>query len=178
MNDYLLFLRGVNVSGKNILKMADFKECLHKNNFPNAKTYIQSGNILIPNTPLNSETLKIKIEELLLKQFNIDTICIVKTLEELKTTLLKVPFSTESTKEMYFTFLSELPAKKNTETLLEQNYNQDIFEIEKDCIYLKCANGYGKTKLNNNFFEKKLAIKATTRNWNTLTKMIALGDGL
>ena len=48
MMDYILFLRAVNVAGKNKLKMQDLKLAL-QSEFLDAQTYIQSGNILIPN---------------------------------------------------------------------------------------------------------------------------------
>lgn len=47
MKTYFVLLRGVNVSGKNIIKMAILKDLLIKNDFKNVTTYIQSGNIIL-----------------------------------------------------------------------------------------------------------------------------------
>lgn len=177
MANHLVFLRGINVSGKNILKMNLLQNLLHSNGFPSSKTYIQSGNISIPNAIISTEKTKLKIESLLLEHFDIETICIVKTRDEIKALLEEIPFSTENTKELYFTFLENTPSKEALEAILEKDYKQDAFEITNDCIYIRCRNGFGKTKLNTTFFENKLKLKATTRNWNTLTKMMALAQG-
>ena len=41
-------------------------------------------------------------------------------------------------------------------------------------VYLHCPNGYGTTKINNTFFEKRLKAIATTRNWNSVTTLLEL----
>jgi uncharacterized protein (DUF1697 family) len=43
-------------------------------------------------------------------------------------------------------------------------------------IFLFCPGGYGKTKLSNNYFEKKLKIAATTRNWNTINALFNMAN--
>jgi len=53
------------------------------------------------------------------------------------------------------------------------DFSPDLFVIKGNVIYVYCANGYGKTKLSNAFFENKLKINATTRNWKSV---LALKD--
>lgn len=74
-------------------------------------------------------------------------------------------------KRLYITFLSEIPAEENVESIENINFLPDKFTIIGKEIYLCVANGYGETKISNNFFEKKLKVKATTRNWNTVNKL-------
>jgi uncharacterized protein (DUF1697 family) len=50
--------------------------------------------------------------------------------------------------------------------------------IIEDRIYLYCPGGYGKTKLSNNYFENKLKVEATTRNWKTLLKLNEIAEGM
>ena len=54
--------------------------------------------------------------------------------------------------------------------------SDDEFQLIENAIYLYCPNGYGNTKLNNNLFEKKLKIATTTRNWNTISKLVELSN--
>ncbi len=54
--------------------------------------------------------------------------------------------------------------------------NHDAFVIIDKTVYVHCPNGYGRTKFNNNFFEKKLKTDATTRNWKTISKLIELSN--
>jgi uncharacterized protein (DUF1697 family) len=44
-------------------------------------------------------------------------------------------------------------------------------------VYLHCPNGYGRSKLTNAFFERRLGVAATTRNWKTVTKLAELVAG-
>lgn len=174
MTHYIAFLRGINVSGKKSLKMQLLKDAFTQNGFADTQTYIQSGNIFIPNCELNKKSVKIKIEKILLTEFDIETICIIKTANELETILNNIPFSIENTKQLYFTFTETTIDKELIKTIAKGAYKEDLFSASNDCIYIQCINGFGKTKLNNNFFERKLKCKATTRNWNTLVKMIHL----
>lgn len=174
MKNYIVFLKGINVAGKNLVKMPALKTALTNNNLLEIKTYIQSGNILISNSNLDVNTIKEKIEKILREDLKIDTVSFVYSVEEIQTIINEIPFPIKDTKQLYFSFLSEIPSKEKQDLLLKKDYKHDAFQISKKHIYICCINGYGKTKLNNNFFEKNLRLKATTRNWNTVNRMITL----
>ena len=58
-------------------------------------------------------------------------------------------------------------------TAIDANaYEPDEFAVAGTEIFLRCPNGYGRTKINNTFFERKLATRATTRNWKTVTTLL------
>ena len=97
--------------------------------------------------------------------------------DNLKQISLNNPFlqATETDiSKLHVTFLNELPSKENLEKLNSANAGNDKFEIINDVVYLHCPDGYGNTKLNNTFFENKLKVRATTRNWNTVIKLSKL----
>ena len=92
----------------------------------------------------------------------------------MKKTISSNPFLKEKNgdaKRLYVTFLSEIPDKENVESIANIDFSPDKFIIIGKEIYLCVANGYGETKISNTFFEKKLKVKATTRNWNTVNKL-------
>jgi uncharacterized protein (DUF1697 family) len=60
---------------------------------------------------------------------------------------------------------------QNTEKSI---YFPDEFSVKGRTIYLYCPNGYGKTKLNNHFFENKSVVSATTRNLKTLMELVRI----
>ena len=173
MKNYIIFLRAVNVSGKNKLKMQDLKLAL-QNDFPETQTYIQSGNLSIPNCHFNKTQVKTRVEKILLIKFDIDTIAIIKTSIELQDIINTIPFPTNDTKQLYFCFFDNTSTKDTTILNTITQHHWDHFMIQNDMVYIQCLNGYGKTKLSNHFFEKKLEISATTRNYNTLTKLIKI----
>ena len=72
---------------------------------------------------------------------------------------------------MAFVFLN----KKTSKTQIEiKNIGEDKYKIDDDVVYLICPSGFGKTKITNNVLEKKLEVIATTRNYKTTIKLLAL----
>ncbi|MEQ8534825.1 MAG: hypothetical protein RIB86_23435, partial [Imperialibacter sp.] len=77
----------------------------------------------------------------------------------------------------HVTFLDELPKQENVDKLLTYDYAPDRFVLTGKEVYVYCPNGYGRTKINNTFFESKLKVGATTRNWktvNVLAEMVGI----
>lgn len=79
---------------------------------------------------------------------------------------------------LFVTFLADTPNKTEKDKIEKLDYSPDNFIMNGKEIYLYCPNGYGRTKLNNNFFENKLKVTATTRNWNTVNKLVEMGEEL
>ena len=169
MNTFIIILRGINVSGKNKLPMQELRDLLNGLGFENVQTYIQSGNIVL-STVDDKETVIIKIKEAIKNQFDYDVPVLVKTIEAWEKAIANNPYKEVAEKQQYFTFLSEIPVV----TAIEVNAKADEFTIVDDVVYINAVGGYGKTKLNNNFFEKKLKVTATTRNLKTTMKLLDL----
>lgn len=177
MNSYIILLRGINVSGKNIIKMIDLKELLENNHFKDVKTYIQSGNIIIKTNDQTSNQIKIKIHSLIKEKFNLNVPVFVFKKEKLESTYLNNPYLKENNRDdsKFLIALLERPLNEvDNDILLKVNSNNDAFKIGEKCIYLYCPEGYGKTKLTNNLIENKLKTIATTRNLKTIYKLIEL----
>ncbi|SNR72956.1 Uncharacterized conserved protein, DUF1697 family [Lutibacter agarilyticus] len=178
MASYIALLRGINVTGHNNIKMADLKQLFLNLGHLNVTTYIQSGNVIFNSKKTNIETLEKEIIDTVYKNFGYNIKVLVITKTELETIFNNNPFVKKNTidrSKLHVTLLSYKPNLNKIETIncLNSTTN-DEFKIKDKSIYLNCPNGYGKTKLNNNFFEKKLNVSATTRNWKTITKLIEL----
>ncbi len=176
---YIALLRGINVSGQKIILMKELKEQFEKAKFLNVITYIQSGNIVFDFQPTDSKKLESKIGKLIKKRYGFDVPVMVLTARELK----KISKSNnyiikdkEDISKLHLTLLSENPAKEEIDYLMKFESGSDKYYIKGKEIYLFCPDGYGKTKLTNNFLEKKLLVKATTRNWKTVIKLIELSS--
>ncbi|SEC86481.1 Uncharacterized conserved protein, DUF1697 family [Tenacibaculum sp. MAR_2009_124] len=171
MYKYIVILRGINVSGKNKLPMKDLKQLLEKLNYKDVITYIQSGNVLLK-TEETRDKVAININNAIKKEFDYEVPILVRTIEEWKEAIEKNPYRKAAEKQQYFTFLAATPK----ENLIEVNAKDDEFEIIKDVVYVNAVGGYGKTKLSNGFFEKKLGVTATTRNLKTTLKLLELAN--
>jgi uncharacterized protein (DUF1697 family) len=172
---FISILRGINVSGQKKILMSDLKVLYEKLGFKNVTTYIQSGNVIFKsNEKLADTELAKKIEKTIYQKYDFEVPLIIRSEEEMKKTISSNPFLKEKNsdaKRLYVTFLSEIPDKENVESITNIDFSPDKFIIIGKEIYLCVANGYGETKISNTFFEKKLKVKATTRNWNTVNKL-------
>ena len=170
MKTYIVILRGINVSGKNILPMVALRELLSSLKFENVQTYIQSGNIVL-NSELSKEEVIVKVKNGIASTFGYDVPVLARTIDEWETAIAKNPYPTENHKIVSFTFLSEVPI----ETAVAVNStNDDVYTVVNDMVYIYCPGGFGSTKLTNNLFEKKLKVTATSRNYRTTMKLLAL----
>lgn len=172
---HLSFLRGVNVGGKKV-PMADVRILYAELGFKNIKTYIQSGNVIFESRLVPASAEK-KIEKKLFEKFGFDISVIIRTENELSTVIKKNPFLKEKNiaeEKLYVIFLADFPDPELLKKLTEADYGPERFVIEGKTIYLYCPVGYGEAKLNNNFFEKKLKVVATTRNWRTTNILLGM----
>ncbi|QDO93568.1 DUF1697 domain-containing protein [Formosa sediminum] len=178
MTTYIALLRGINVSGKNKIPMANLRALCSDLGFKNVKTYIQSGNVVIQTTEERASDLEAKISEAILKVFGFEVFVLVKTESEFQDIFESCPFS-ESQKEVsYFTLLKELPEFNLVDATSKISYTDETFIISESCVYFYSKHGYGKAKGNNNFFERKLKVPATTRNFKTMQKLLSLCSDL
>ncbi|MCO6511873.1 MAG: hypothetical protein J5I65_13870, partial [Aridibacter famidurans] len=84
------------------------------------------------------------------------------------------PYADRDPKSLAVTLLADDADPERLEPILEGDYGNDEFAVTGDIVYLHLPDGYGRTKLHNNFFESKLKTSATTRNWRTMNKLAEL----
>ncbi len=174
MHTYISILRGINVSGQKKIIMTDLLKLYEDLGFIDVKTYIQSGNVVFNSTKKVSNALLVKqIESKINEIYGFQVPVIIRTADDLAKIIASNPFKTESTENLYITFLSNLPNSNQLEKLTELSYLPDEFIVIEKEIYLNVSS-YGTTKLSNSFFENKLKVTATTRNWNTVNKLLAI----
>lgn len=174
MNRYAVFLRGINVSGKNLIKMDALKSTLLSHGFNNVKTYIQSGNILVE-TDLKTAAIQKQITEILLKEFHLRVPVFVLSIANLEKVLQNNPFPESAvSNKLFITFLSEKPKGNLIEKLATFDFGNEIFHVVDDVLFFYLPNGMSSSKMNNNFFENKLKVTATSRNLNTILHVISM----
>lgn len=172
---FLSILRGINVSGHKQIKMADLKVLYESLGFKNVTTYIQSGNVIFEN--INAKDLSKQIEKSIFEKYNFHVPVIIRSIEEMGKTLHDNPFLKEKNVELdklHVTYLENEPLAESLDKMKEINYAPDRFYIAGKEVYVYCPGGYGNTKLSNTFFENKLKVKATTRNWKTTNEIFKI----
>ncbi len=172
MVKWISILRGINVGGKRVMKMTDLKNLYYKLDFTDINTFIQSGNVTFYSEIKNSLEVKRKIEEGILSKFGFEVMSIVFEEYYLKNIMENIPFKNEDTKKQYFSFLENEPSKELIAKFIADTDSSNEIAIGDKVVYVFCTDGYSKTKFNNNFIEKKLGVNTTTRNYNTVSRMI------
>ena len=179
MVSYISILRGINVSGHNIIKMDALKKMYTGLGYKSVQNYIQSGNVIFQTKRSKTEKLEKEISLKIEKVFGFKVPVLVKEVEEVKKVIKANPFINkrkEDVAALYVVFLSAAPQKQDVEKLDPLHSFPDEFILLDKAIYLFCPKGYGNTKLTIAFFEKKLNITATARNWKTTNELVAIAE--
>ena len=177
MDEYVAFLRGINVSGQKLIKMELLRQILRDAGFNNVKTYIQSGNILFTAEGIQTPQLILKIEKLIEKSFGFHTDVILRTIPEIRDIVSTSLFSTlksDTGNKYYITFLKDEYIEPLTLPVFSKNKDVEIIHHDGKnftCVSTLYKGNYG---FPNSFIEKLTKIPATTRNPNTLEKILKL----
>jgi len=177
MTTYISMLRGINVGGHKKIKMDILKQLYAELGYTNVQTYIQSGNVIFQRQDINTVNLAKSIANQILEVTGLEVPVLVLKLDEMKRIIENSPFVFDSSKNptsFHVTFLSEIPDTISFEKIKSTDFGADQFELLDKVIYVYCPTGYGKTKLTNTFFENKLKVTATCRNWKTVNELVRL----
>lgn len=179
MKTYIALLRGINVSGHKIIKMELLRKALQELDIKNISTYIQSGNILFQSEDTNTAKLEHQIAGIIVKHFGFDVPVTVVTPDALKKIVTDNPYAAqkiEDPAQPYVAFLSEAPTAPALAILKATDFKNDTFINIDKTLYLFYADSAANTKLSNAIIESKLKVKATSRNWKTVQKLIELAE--
>jgi uncharacterized protein (DUF1697 family) len=174
METYIALLRGINISGHNLISMPRLIAIFTEMEFKNVRTYIQSGNVIFEFGKTDQDKLAKKIEAAILKSVGFQVSVIIRNRLEIFHVLENNPFLTgrnEDINKLFVTFMDSEPNPDDIKKVQEGDFDSDEFMVSGKEIYGFCPNGYGRTKLNTNFFEKKFRTTATARNWKTVQKL-------
>jgi len=179
MKTYIALLRGINVSGKNLIKMVELKQLFIDLGFFEVTTYIQSGNVIFQSSEKKISKVEGKIIDEVKKIFGHSINVLVITKANLTTVFTSNPFlkiETIETKTLYVILLKDNYFTEGIKELEPYLTNNEEFKIIANCAYIYYPNSAGNSKLTINIFEKKLKTSATSRNWRTITKLVELSN--
>ena len=174
---HLALLRGINVSGHNMIKMDTLKSLLETLGYQNIETYIQSGNVFLETSEENPNSIGFAIKQEIYKQLGLDVPVIVISKSDLEKCLTNNPFFKDKnavTKKLYVAFISKELNNNALNDLKISQFKPDEAFIDGNRIYTKLETGAGSTKLTQKYIEKKLNVITTVRNWNTVNKLLEM----
>jgi uncharacterized protein (DUF1697 family) len=176
-------LRGVNVVGRNQIKMDALRLLYESLKFDSPRTYIQSGNVVFRTkgtiSASNSAALAKKIQDAIEREFGFGPEVIFRTPSELRKAIAATPFPASRNLEpgkILVTFLKAEPAKEAHATLDALKHHPEELHLKGRELYIYFPNGAGKTKLPWSQVERLLKVAGTARNWNTVNKLLAIAE--
>jgi uncharacterized protein (DUF1697 family) len=175
---YAALLCGVNLGSRNKVSMADLGALVAALGYEDVRTYLQSGNVVFVATEPGATIVR-RLEEALARELGVPASVIVRTRTELRRVVDANPFARRERdpKKLLVTFLADTPSRAAVRALDPTEHAPDEFAVVRREVYLHCPNGYGRTKLSNAYFERKLGVAGTNRNWRTVTALAELAGG-
>jgi uncharacterized protein (DUF1697 family) len=181
MTTYVAFLRAINVGGQNLIKMKDLAQIFAAAGCQNVQTYIQSGNVIFDSKSNHSDELARKIERTIQQTLSYKVPVILRTLSELEALIARNPFRKIKTADeampfvVFFSNQTKLTPKLPLRSIKE---NVELFEIENGAAFVVVGRQQnGRSGSPNAVVEKELGAVGTTRNWNTINKIVEFRRG-
>ncbi|UOQ45973.1 DUF1697 domain-containing protein [Halobacillus salinarum] len=179
---YIAFLRGINVGGKNKIKMAELRKLMEEKSLTKVRTYIQSGNILFESDRKENELIN-HLEVSIHERFGFFVPVIIRTAAELQSILVRCPFSEEEIAAaassaagecLYLALLQEIPSPEASQSLLSLNSEGETCQLEERQVYLLVHDTIRKSKVAD-YLNKQFS-PVTIRNWKTIRKLVSMAE--
>lgn len=175
---YVALIRGINVGGNKKLPMEDLRASMASLGYTDIATYIQSGNVVFT-SPTDDSTAAARAIELTIEQdTGLNVSVMVLSRDQLAAVIEQNPFpdATVQPTELHVSFLSAPPDKQLVDGIDPHQFEPDEYRLGEQVMYLWCPHGVGRSKLAAYPWERRLGVRATLRNWNTVTKLLSMLD--
>jgi uncharacterized protein (DUF1697 family) len=180
MTIYVALLRGINVGGKNLIKMPALKACFEANGFEDVATYIQSGNVLFASRDTRTADMTDRIEEMLAEAFDYLPTVVVRSRRQMRAIVDRAPkgFGARPAKYRYDVIFLREPLSAET-AIKEVPTNPAVDEAHAGTgvLYFSRLTARATASRLNKIVSSPIYPSVTIRNWNTTTKLLSLMDG-
>ena len=175
---YAALLRGINVSGHRRVPMPDLRELLSELGHSDVRTHLQSGNAVFTSSSDDEEALRGELERAIETRFGFGVDCLVRSGAYLRAVADACPFPAGELegKQLHVTYLSAAVGQDRVASLDQAAFLPEEFRLGDRALYLYAPNGLGRSKLADALARPALfkGLVATSRNWNTVTKLVEL----
>lgn len=177
MAPQIALLRGINVGGHNTFPMARQRALMAELGFEDVTVHLQTGNIVFADPGTPPEHTARTLEDAFAADLGFSVPVMVRTRDELAAAVDATPYPAAAAepRTLHVIFLSDVPTDTSALDALDPAaYAPEEFRLIGREIHLFCPNGIGRSKLATKIGNLRLGVTATARNWNTVTKLLAL----
>lgn len=177
MTTHAALLRAVNVAGRNKVGMADLRELAAGLGLANARTLLQSGNLIFESSGRTPARLERLLEDAARDHLALETEVFIRTGKELASIVAGNPFPGEAKRDparLLVMFLGRAPGGREVAALEEAIVGDEVVRGVRRELYIVYPDGVGRSRLTGALIERKLRARGTARNWNTVLKLAAL----
>ena len=169
---FIALLRGINVGSNKKVAMTDLLALLQRLKFDDPRTLLQSGNLVFRTTGKTAAQLERLLESEVLKRLALETRFFVRSEEEWKAVIAANPFPNEAKRDPGHLLVMFLEREvENEEALRSAIKGRETFRADGRHLYIVYPDGQGTSKFSHAVIEKKLGMRGTARNWNTVLKL-------
>jgi uncharacterized protein (DUF1697 family) len=174
---YVALLRGINVGGNKLLGMAKLRGVFAEIGLGEARSLLQSGNMVFESEGRTSVQLEKLLEAETLQRLGLATTFFVRTAREWKSVVADNPFpdaAKQDPSHLMVLFLKQTPAPASIQALRAAIVGREKVEAVGRHAYIHYPDGIGRSRLTPAILDAKLGQRGTARNWNTVLKLTAL----
>jgi uncharacterized protein (DUF1697 family) len=168
------FLRGINVGGRNSIRMADLRQLYADLGMMQVRSLLQSGNVVFQTALTDLTSVKLQLEAGIRSAFGLDIQIFLRSAEDFGDIMARHPFSAEQLHEprkAALVFLSGAPDAIAVGALRESAHGREVIHAAGRELYIFYRDGMARSKLDNQRIESRLGLGASARNWNTCLKL-------
>ena len=174
MKTYIALLRGINVGGSNLVAMSDLRSLAASLGFQEAHTLLKSGNLVFRNGEPFGQDLETLLESETAKRLGVNPDYFVRTCKEWAEMIAMNPMpapAAEDPSRFMVIFMKSVPEPQRLELLKASMEGPEILSAVGGHLYVHYPDGMGRSKVSNVFIERRLGVRGTARNWNTIMKI-------
>src|ERR1700733_8408050 len=176
---HIALLRGVNVGGHRTVAMSDLRDLITDLGFSDARTLLQSGNLVFRGNGSGGAALEQLLETEAAKRLGLEADFLIRSAEKWKDVVARNPFPKEAERDpshLVVMFLKSAVNLKTVSAVQAAIAGRETIRADRGQVYIVYPDGIGRSRVSNVFLEGKLGIRGTARNWNTVLKLAALAD--
>jgi uncharacterized protein (DUF1697 family) len=176
MARYVVLLRGINLGGSRRVSMQDLRALLTNLGYTDVATLLQSGNAVLDSTRRQPDKVCAEIERAIGAELGMPVRCVVRTAAELAAVVDANPFPEHAADgaKLMVSFASGRVDRAKLAGVEADAFAPDEFAVGDREIYLWLPNGASGSRIPIDFWDKRTGLTTTTRNWNTVTKLLAM----